>query len=417
MTQVWLVDNEGGDVGKLGDWEYGGTFDGTPPLGERVQIIAGGAGHGSKFVRTIVAPGDQYGGSTGWRTIARQGNPMPIRKAGYDSCYCWMMRAPSGWPGDANIWMAGMEWHHTGATVAPHHIAVIAGQQIWVDVNGGEEKNWQRPVNQNFLAGEIVPDRWLFFGERYLHHPSAGAYGLYFLDPSKDKQVRTVIEKSNIPTNYIGFDDYALFGHYRNNTGSAVTKLDFDMLAEFTGPQALTEMKAFMLTVAGGGTIDPPPTPQPTPKVYASSILEKDIVRSNELWVVTVSDAEAAYVEFFVGSVLMSTKALQQGQAFLQLDLPEDTTKVGFRIYKADKTLLNNSVFNITVLPKIQGLLTSSWSEMKQSFAWTRYKRDSPNNARKVDDYWENGGVMPDIPDHYGKALVYEANARWRTPA
>src|SRR5215470_6651923 len=100
MGLRWNADLSTGDRSQFGDWEWGGTYDGSPPLGDRVTVAKTIDGVqspiGTNVMRIIVAPGDQFGGSTGWRTLVRippertNGGRLVTRDQGYDSSYTWL---------------------------------------------------------------------------------------------------------------------------------------------------------------------------------------------------------------------------------------------------------------------------------------------------------------------------------------
>jgi len=105
---LWNADLSNVAAGSTGSpayptWEHGGTFDGTPSLSQRVSVGNPSLDGFSppvglnKVLRMETAPGDQYGGSTGWRTSARQHEPLQTRALGYESTYVWFKLFPTDW--------------------------------------------------------------------------------------------------------------------------------------------------------------------------------------------------------------------------------------------------------------------------------------------------------------------------------
>lgn len=239
---LWNADLSTGSRSQFGDREYGGTFDGTPSLSERVTVATALDGfspaQGSYLMRVKTAPGDQYGSSTGWRTLCRMppestnGGKIVVRDAGYDSSYTWAVLVPSGWPGDANMWVAGLEWHHTGTTVTPHHF-IIRGSDMYVDVFGGDQNNKTTYVSESFLPG-YTKGAWYVFTERYKHGLAPnGHYELWYGKKGTHTSMQQLVSAPNIGTMYEGYRNYMLFGQYRAASGTATTTLYFGGYREY----------------------------------------------------------------------------------------------------------------------------------------------------------------------------------------
>lgn len=261
MGLLWNGDLETGDLSQYGGWEFGGTFDGTPPLSQRVTVAAQIDGvapaQGSKLIRVQCAPGDNYGNSTGWRTLARQHEPIQSRAAGYDSSYTLAMRVPAGYPGDAGIWTAGVEMHGPGGVVANHHLN-LRGNDVFVDIYGGQADNTLKTtyVNQAVLAG-YAKDAWHVFVFRYkVGSAPSGHYELWHGQLGQDTTLTQLISAPNIGTVYDGASVYPLFFLYRPQTGVTTLTAYFDALREYS---TLAEAKTFAEAVLQAGGVSPPP--------------------------------------------------------------------------------------------------------------------------------------------------------------
>lgn len=260
MTLLWNGDLSTGNRDQYGDWEWGGTFDGTPPLDQRLVIASSIDGYsapaGQYMWRVQVQPGDQYGGSTGWRCLTRQANPIPIRQAGYDSTFVWCGLWPAGWPGDANVWLSGMEVHHTGGSVAPHHFMGYSNN-LYVDLFGGNDANKTTYLQHSFLQG-YAQGAWYVFVEHYLHNLAPnGQYQLWWGRVGVDSSLHQEVDLTSCGTMYSGFGNYILFGHYRAQTGTGTTNFYQRGMREYS---SVTEAIAYATSLLGGA----PPTNAPT---------------------------------------------------------------------------------------------------------------------------------------------------------
>ena len=237
---IWNADLSTCDRSQWGAWEYGGTFDGTPPLNDRVTVAASLDGitgpTGGCVMRIRTAPGDQYGSSTGWRTASRlppeytNGGQIVKRPHGYESSYTWAVLLPAGYPGDANVWQNGTEFHSSQyVPVAPYHFFIYAND-MRVDVAGNQgagNANRVVYVDQRFLAG-YQKNRWYVFTERYKHgvYPN-GSYELWGGLLGTDTQMNQIISAANIGSAYKNFEtgelipNYMMFGQYRDDIGTS----------------------------------------------------------------------------------------------------------------------------------------------------------------------------------------------------
>jgi hypothetical protein len=247
-TPVWNGDFETGNLSQWGGWEYGGTFDGTPALNQRSSVGTNIDGfsplQGSYFNKVSVAPGDAYGSATGWRTLARQYEPIKPINAGYDSWYTWGMLLPNGYPGDAKMWQTGPEMHQSKAPyvsvtgVAPFHF-IAYGTYMHIDVAGGRDGARTVYVDQAFL-NNYAHNTWYIFAMHYKHGLTPnGAFEFYY-GKKGDTSMTKLVSLSGIGTMYEQTYNYLLFGIYRDQTGTSTTTAYFDALKEFSsGTDAL----------------------------------------------------------------------------------------------------------------------------------------------------------------------------------
>jgi hypothetical protein len=242
-TPIWSGDFETGNLSQWGGWEYGGTFDGTPALNQRSTVSTGIDGfsplQGAYFNKISVAPGDAYGSATGWRTLARQYEPIRPINAGYDSWFVWGMLLPNGYPGDANMWQTGPEMHQSKAPyvsvtgVAPFHFIAYA-TSLHIDVAGGRDGSRVVYIDQNFL-NNYAHNTWYIFAMHYKHGLTPnGAFDFYY-GKKGDAAMTKLVSMSGIGTMYEQTYNYMLFGIYRAQTGTSTTTAYFDGMKEFAG--------------------------------------------------------------------------------------------------------------------------------------------------------------------------------------
>jgi len=254
-TPIMNGDFETGNLSQWGQWEYGGTFDGTPSLSQRVTVGTSIDGfsplQGKYFEKISTAPGDQYGSSTGWRTLSRQYEPIKPLNAGYDSWYVWGMLLPNGYPADANMWQTGPEMHQSKATyvtvtgVAPFHF-IAYGSNMHIDVAGGRDGARVLYVDQSFLSN-YSHNTWYIFAMHYKQGLTPnGAFEFYYAKKG-DSAMTKLVSMSGIGTMYEGTYNYMLFGIYRAQTGTSTTSAYFDAMKEFaSGTDALNYAKSLL---------------------------------------------------------------------------------------------------------------------------------------------------------------------------
>lgn len=361
MSLLFNGDLATGDLSQFGGWEFGGTQDGTPKLSERVtvgSVIDGYRGPaGLNVMRVVCAPGDQYGSSTGWRTVTRipkegaGGSPV-TRDAGYDSAYAWAVLLPPDWPADANPWLGGPEWHHTGTSIAPHHF-IPYRDQVWVDVFGGNDKAKTTYVSE-YVLDNVEHGVWHVFCERYRH--GLAPDGIYELWHAKaGGPLSKLVAKTGIGTMYQGFRNYMLFGHYREAKGTKASTIYFAGFREYaTAEEAL----AWAASLAGSADPTPAPTPTPTPTPtpaasYVSSIRDGQVLTGRELWTVETDDPYAKTVGFYADNELIAWATVVDGEAMLSLrGLPGSSTSGGFHVLDATGAVLFRSpAIHWTVTP------------------------------------------------------------------
>ncbi len=111
---LWNGDWETGNKSQYGGTEFGGTFDGVPLLIDQLKILQSDGAvtplQGKFFAKVIIVPGAQYGGSSGWRCLTRQYDPIRLRGEGYDSWVVFGTRFPSSF---SDEWVF-MQWHQNG---------------------------------------------------------------------------------------------------------------------------------------------------------------------------------------------------------------------------------------------------------------------------------------------------------------
>jgi hypothetical protein len=319
----WNGDFETGDLSQWAGVEYGGTFDGTPPLSEQVKILTEDAGlkplFGKYMAKILVPPGSQYGGSTGWRCLMR---PHPDAEMlvgnGYDSTWVYTIAVPSDFPqnGSQALWVAGLEIHHSnGVNGAPHHMQADTNKRFWVDVAGGDLNNRTVSVKQAFRAFTNV--KWYVVVERYKHDAASGAYELYIGEVGTDQAPVLQVSKNNIPTQYFPYNgqevkNYPLFGLYVDQVGTATTAIYLDQVREYDTLAESLEYAKQLLT----GTAVPPTPPEVTAQ---SNITEGMAIIGPFDWEVTVT-GPATDVEFWVDGKSLGKKPIISGVATYHLD-------------------------------------------------------------------------------------------------
>jgi hypothetical protein len=225
----------GDSPGDYGDgWEFGGTFDGTPPLGDRVTAAATldgltPPGAAPSVLRVRVAPGDQYGGSSGWRTLGHawpKGSSTHTFSSGTVAYWVWAQYTPAGYPGDANVYAAPFEIHQSKADYvsvtgpAPLNIVTGSGGALSIRVSGGRDGQRIDYIRQTFPAAA----GWNVWTVRYLNGTAtSGGFTLWHC--TKGTSPASLLDRQGIGTMYDGTVNYPLVGVYRAETGTSTTTL------------------------------------------------------------------------------------------------------------------------------------------------------------------------------------------------
>ena len=269
MGLLW----DGTTKNNWGGTEYGGTMDGTPPLSDRLKEAASFGSYtppnGCTILQEIsVLPNDQYGGSTGWRNLSRQSEPIKMLDTDYESWWTMAVLTPAGYPWDSNIWVAGFEVHQGsvpgGTGVAPAHL-IFDSSGISVDCSGGPNDasggignpGWIRSVNRSFTGSKYTTrDRWHVIVIRLKHGPGTGVYEMWYGLEGTDSSVASLTGTlTNVYSQFGSVPNYLLFGLYRAQSGSQPLKLYTAGLQEWSSQ---AEALAWANTMLGGGGITPP---------------------------------------------------------------------------------------------------------------------------------------------------------------
>lgn len=260
MTLVWKGDFSTGDAKQYaGGWEYHGSQQPPPvqyvAVGENVNGFA--PPPGCKYLAAItVRPGDTYGGSTGWRTLGRQFDPAQGRAAPYESWYVWAQLLPADFPGDADILVAPFEVHQTKAAdvavtgPAPVNTAANhSGNGEFVSVKGGKDGAFTEYIKTTVDTAAPRGVWRVYTCHVALAAAPDGAFGLYLVD-------QPLVARTGIGVGYEGTTNYPLFGLYRNQVGTSVTRLYLAGVREYS-----TAAEAFAWARTLAGTNAPPTRP------------------------------------------------------------------------------------------------------------------------------------------------------------
>lgn len=221
--------------GDFGDgWEYAGTFSHSPDLSARV--VAGASFDGvtkpaaaPSELRIEVDPGDQFGGSTGWRTLGHVYDPSRFTfKQGDEFWFVWADYVPAGYPGDADMWVAPFETHQTKApnvaVTGPAPLNITDdGDSIDLHVKGGVDgqgpAGWTTKIDTSFPSRRGV---WKAFAVYEKLDPGTGG-ALELWSCTQGTAPSELFARSGIGTMYRDSTIWPLFGLYRNQTGSSKT--------------------------------------------------------------------------------------------------------------------------------------------------------------------------------------------------
>lgn len=244
-----------------GQWEYVGVKIGqpnSPPISDRVTV--GGSIDGisppkgeTSFMRIRTLPKDQYLGTSGWRTLAREFDPATKTFGpGERTCYAFAVNVPADYPGDGHMY-ANLIMHQTHADYlgtdptgpAPLNFT-INGPSIGVRVSGGKDGAKVDYVSQSVLSG-YPRKTWLVFAIDYLHDYTAGAFGLWYAQAGQGP-LRPLIERTGIGTMFEGTRNYPQFGLYRAPSGLSTTTMYMTRIPRFS---KIADAVAFANQLAG----------------------------------------------------------------------------------------------------------------------------------------------------------------------
>lgn len=273
-----MADWDGSRIANWGPCEYGGTFTHKPPVSTVIQEAASIDGikppAGCDVMQKVLCrPRDgHYGSSTGYRTLNRQAEPIPMRGPGYESYIGLAVRLPKSYPGGANMWVAPFEWHQTspgGVTgVAPSHL-IFTGSGLDFDVRGGPTKQSGGIGNpgaiKTYAAHYPINERdvWHLPVLYYKHGAGDGAFQLFYAQIGRDKELTPLTPL--ITGKYTMFKDlldYLLFNLYRQDSGNGDTEYYIAGLKEKT---KWSDMLSWAHTMLGTPVVEPGPDPVPIP--------------------------------------------------------------------------------------------------------------------------------------------------------
>lgn len=288
MTQVWNGDWAPNNKSQYGDVEYGGTMDGTPPLGDRLkiaQIIDGIKGRdGNPFAKVITASGDQYGQSSGERTLLRQfpGSAIVSRGPGYDSYFCMSALFPDEFPyGSSFDGWAIWEWHGGSPYPSFTNLRPTANSLI-AECNNNPSGSVQRTAHTVIANLDDRTNSWHDLIVRVKHHPTEGVMQVWHRQADEEDEMddTPVVNLLNRPTIFSNTKNYLLIGFY-GPARSYTRWLMHDAAREFT---TLDEAMAYMNSLPKLGTTTPPPTEPTDPcKVYKDelAVVQNQVISLN----------------------------------------------------------------------------------------------------------------------------------------
>lgn len=264
---VWKGDFSTGNWSQWGAVEWGGTFDNTPPLSDRLKcgptIDGFHPPNGlTNFGEVIVGPGDQYGGSSGERTLLRQYEPIRLIPQGYDSWYVLAIRLPIGFPAGSNLWISGMDMHQTKASYVSVTGPAPFGMRGFdpasgfeINLAGGKDGARNVTIDHLRFAKGYDPSKWQIIALRYKHDPYHGAFELQY-GQEGDTSLKSIVNIPDGGTSYADTQSYPLFGLYRAAGSTSVIKMHIAGCEYPIKADAL----AYATSLLGSGAIPPTPT-------------------------------------------------------------------------------------------------------------------------------------------------------------
>lgn len=263
MSLVWngdwvgeTLDSHGG-VSQYGDVEYKGTFSGTPALNTRLILgtsVDGFTGRaGGQLAKFLVKVGDQYGSSSGERTLIRQTEPIIARASGYQSYLALSVMFPNEWgfglgSSGFDCWQF-VEWHGQGGVNAPVGLRPLY-DHVQIEINGGSNTSPTRQPRVPVITSlQSKLGQWHDLILYVNHHASNGAVTLWHRLPASQASFTQVYTATGIPTLFTGDSNYLLFGCY----GAAV---GVDRWLYHGGAREYTtfaEAETWLLSLGGAG--------------------------------------------------------------------------------------------------------------------------------------------------------------------
>ena len=305
-----------GTIDFRGDWEkgggrpwncceYGGSFDGFPPLSAQFQLVTSPVRQGRYAAKFTVNPGDRYGDSTGERSLARwlsnDGTSGSFEKEGDEFYYAWSTLFPSDWITPPN-WAIFMEWHSDGRyPIAPLAFEVKGDETVTFNMATGNCTNpYVCSYRQHHpLLSTLSKGRWNDFVVRVVWHTSAGAVQIWHRTED-ETSFEAALDLNRVPTLPWRNGDgkpaliYILHGLYRGG-GSNTSTIYHDGFVRGTSFDAVAAA-AF----GSGSPPEPAPAdaPSPVPSFLISSIKSGDTLSGHVRWTAEVP-AGTRVVEFW----------------------------------------------------------------------------------------------------------------------
>ena len=211
----WTGDWESGNASQYGNIEYGGTFDGTPPLSDQLKVVQSIDGvapaQGNWFAKTIITPGAQYGQSTGERILLRQHEPIQLRGEGYDTWITYAVRFPD--PGHSDTWNI-IEWHQNSALpdCSPKPLDTDPDlNQIRLHVGFNTCDQVTFPI----LVNNLTKNVWHVFTMHNFLHKTCGALQVFHGIKGQSSSMTQLLNQTCIPTmKTVADQNYLLLGLY-----------------------------------------------------------------------------------------------------------------------------------------------------------------------------------------------------------
>lgn len=389
---IWTL-----ETGK-GAWEYGGTQDGTPPLSQRVEMAAEIDGvralSGGKVMRVQVHSGDQYGGSTGERTLVRQCQPLDpcMRLPGYRSAFVMPFYVKAEYPGvtpegdRADVWVFPFEFHHnTGKGTAPLNMRLYSDGLRLIVKSGRDDAN--KVEHDKTYLPAYARNGWHVLVLDYEHAFVPDGYVALWHGRPGDADLRKLVELDGIGTMYTNAaKNYALVGGYRPNEGASPMKtyLDATGFSEWT---LTSDALDYGRKLIGASGPDPGPGPDPDPDC-------------------SEQEAKIAALEAELADAQNDLDECQAALARVRADL----ASCGTELADCRDELLALEAEMASAVTKLDTHLAKVVAAKRVSGTWKKppgsYKEDNPKEAPAVFAYVKDGGTAPSTSTDLGAGLV-----------